>query len=209
MEDILKKFLDNNKKWVASKLRKDSQYFKKFSTGQHPGVLLLGCSDSRVSPSQVLGAELGEIFVHRNIANMAVHSDLNFLSTLQYALEVLKVEHIIVYGHYGCGGVKAAMENSAKGLIDNWLSNIRDIIRLNKTTLDKIKDDDDKFRRLVELNVKEQVFNIKETSIYKEALIKGNAPSLHGWVYDFEEGRVQVLDLEPEKAPVNQLHKNN
>lgn len=193
MDKEIKKFLLNNHGWAAGKQFEDPAYFDKLTEGQQPVALLLGCSDSRVSPSVVIGADLGEVFVHRNIANVVAHSDLNFLSVLQYAVEVLKVKHIIVYGHYGCGGIKAAMGDQTSGLIDNWLANIKDVIACHQVELDKIADENNRLDRLVELNVLSQIKNLKQTSVYRKALREGVKLHLYGWVYDFSNGMIKVV----------------
>lgn len=186
-------YLENNQNWVRSVLSQNKGYFDDLKQGQQPKALLLGCSDSRVSPSMVLGSELGELFIHRNIANVVSHTDLNFLSVMQYAVENLGVKDIIVYGHYGCGGVKAAYENNTNGLIDNWLANIKDVIRHHKRELNSIEDENQRLNRLVELNVLEQIENIKQTSIYRQAMESGFKLNLYAWVFDFNTGF--VLDL--------------
>jgi carbonic anhydrase len=186
-------YLENNQNWVKSVLSQNKEYFDDLKEGQQPKALLLGCSDSRVSPSMVLGSELGELFIHRNIANVVSHTDLNFLSVMQFAVENLGVRDIIVYGHYGCGGVKAAYENKSNGLIDNWLANIKDVIRHHKSELNKIEDKDEKLNRLVELNVLEQIENIKQTSVYKQAIESGIKLNLYAWVFDFNTGLVHDL----------------
>jgi carbonic anhydrase len=189
----LNKYLDYNKEWAAEMLSSQGDYFDSLKEGQSPKALLVGCSDSRVSPSKVLGLDLGELFIHRNIANVVSHTDLNFLSVMQYAVENLKINDIIVYGHYGCGGIKAAYDNQTNGLIDNWLANIKDVIRHHKMELDKIPDETGKLKKLVELNVLEQIENIKQTSIYKKAIERGEAIRLHAWVFDFSTGLVHDL----------------
>ncbi|MCH6199196.1 carbonic anhydrase [Aquiflexum sp. LQ15W] len=186
-------YLENNQNWVKSVLSQNKEYFDDLKEGQQPKALLLGCSDSRVSPSMVLGSELGELFVHRNIANVVSHTDLNFLSVMQYAVENLGVKDIIVYGHYGCGGIKAAYENNSNGLIDNWLANIKDVIRHHKRELKTIEDENQRLNRLVELNVLEQLENIKQTSIYKQAIGTGIKLNLYAWVFDFNTGLVHDL----------------
>lgn len=193
MESLIKKFLQNNRHWACEKQHDDPAYFEKLAEGQRPVALLIGCSDSRVSPSLVLGGDLGELFVHRNIANVISHSDLNFLSVMQYAVEVLGVQHIIVKGHYGCGGVKAAMEDEAIGLIDNWLANIKDVIDMHHEELDQLEDEQERFNRLVEINVETQIENLKHTSVYRKAMKDGRTLHLHGWVYDFHTGLIKVL----------------
>src|SRR6478609_2384335 len=169
MSDFYKKILDNNKQWVEDQLQIDPDYFKDLAKGQQPPLLWIGCSDSRVPANEIIGAKPGEVFVHRNIANLVVHTDINMLSVLDYAVNALKVKHVIVCGHYGCGGVKAAMGNQSIGIIDNWIRNIKDVYRVNKEELNDIKDEDKKFNRMVELNVIEQVFNLAKTSIVQNA----------------------------------------
>ncbi|MES2863577.1 MAG: carbonate dehydratase [Bacteroidota bacterium] len=195
MDDFYKKILDNNKEWVESNLAKDPNYFKDLSSGQNPPLLWIGCSDSRVPANEITGTRSGEVFVHRNIANLVVHTDINMLSVLDYAVNALKVKHVLVCGHYGCGGVKAAMGNQSIGIIDNWIRNIKDVYRVNKDELNEIKNEDEKFNRLVELNVKEQVFNLAKTSIVQNAWNKGQELNLHGWVYGLNSGYVTDLNV--------------
>lgn len=193
MESTIKRFLQNNQHWACEKQHEIPAYFDRLTEGQSPVALLIGCSDSRVSPSLVMGSELGELFVHRNIANIISHTDLNFLSVMQYAIEVLGIEHIIVKGHYGCGGVKAAMGEEAIGLIDNWLANIKDVMALHRAELAQIQDEHARFNRLVEINVEHQIENLKHTSVYRKAIKNGKRVYLHGWVYDFATGLIKVL----------------
>ena len=190
-----KNLLAGNKKWVADKLRQDPQFFERLSKGQSPEVLWIGCSDSRVPANEITGTNPGEIFVHRNIANMVVHSDMNLLSVLDYAVNILKVKHVIVCGHYGCGGVKAAMSNEQYGLVDNWLRHIKDVYRLHSEELDAIDDEERKFTRFVELNVIEQVFDLSKTSIIQNAWRSRDLPMIHGWVYDLRTGILQDLGV--------------
>ena len=190
-----KKLLGNNKKWVVKKLKTNPEYFEDLAKGQTPEYLWIGCSDSRVPANEITGTNPGDIFVHRNIANMVVHSDMNLLSVLSYGVEVLKVKHVIVCGHYGCGGVLAAMGNKQYGLIDNWLRNIKDVYRLHQQELDSIKDETQRGRRLVELNVIEQVFDLTKTSIIQNAWSKGQPVHVHGWVYDIHDGIIKDLDV--------------
>ncbi|SIT85495.1 carbonic anhydrase [Pontibacter indicus] len=191
----MEKIFENNKKWVAQKLSEDKDYFNKLAMGQKPRYLYIGCSDSRIPINEVTGTGPGEIFVHRNIANMVVHTDMNLLSVLQYAVEVLKVKDIIVCGHYGCGGVAAAASNKQFGMIDNWLRNIKDVIRLHEDELMSIEDEDQRHRRLVELNITEQVLNLSKTSIIQNAMKTDNAPRLFGLVYDLKEGLLRDLNV--------------
>ncbi|HMN90959.1 MAG TPA: carbonic anhydrase [Saprospiraceae bacterium] len=198
MNAIIEKYLSNNQLWAKQKRESNPDYFDLLAKEQHPNALILGCSDSRVSPSVVIGAELGEVFVHRNIANVVSHADLNFLSVLQYAIEVLQIRHIIIYGHYGCGGIKAAMSNKHYGLIDNWLANIRDVIEWHQQELQAIDDEHERFNRLVELNVLAQMKNLRQSSVYRKAAQNGCAPQLHAWVYDFSTGIIRDLQSSPE-----------
>ena len=165
MSDFYKKIIENNKEWVESKLALDPNFFADLAKGQTPPLLWIGCSDSRVPANEIIGAKPGEVFVHRNIANMVVHSDMNMLSVLDYAVNVLKVKHVIVCGHYGCGGVKAAMGNQSIGIIDNWIRHIKDVYRLHNEYLDSIEDETTRFNTFVEINVKEQVFELLQASI--------------------------------------------
>jgi carbonic anhydrase len=195
MEKSYKKLLENNKKWVADQLALDAHYFEKLANSQNPEYLWIGCSDSRVPANQITGTLPGDIFVHRNIANMVIHSDMNMLSVLSYAVEVLKVKHIIVCGHYGCGGVMAAMENKQFGLIDNWLRHIKDVYRIHFKELEAIKDSKQRADRLVELNVIEQVQDLGKTSIVQNAWKREQPLHIHGWVYDVKDGIIKDLDV--------------
>ncbi len=195
MPDFYKKILENNKKWVEDILQEDPEYFKRLAEGQKPPLLWIGCADSRVPANQIIGAQPGEVFVHRNIANMVIHSDMNMLSVLDYAVNVLKVEHVIVCGHYGCGGIKAAMTNNSIGLIDNWIRHIKNIYRLHKKELDAIEDEDKRFDRFVELNVVEQVFDLAKTSIVQGAWKNDQKLHLHGWAYGVGSGIVNDLNV--------------
>jgi carbonic anhydrase len=201
--------LQNNKKWVATKNAEDPDFFHKLANGQQPRYLFIGCSDSRVPASGITGTGPGEMFVHRNIANMVVHSDMNLLSVLQYAVEVLGVQDIMVVGHYGCGGVAAAAANRQYGLIDNWLVNIRDVVRLHETELLRISDDKQRLRRLVELNVIEQVQNLAKTNIIQNAMRGSNPPRLHGLVYDVADGVLKDLNVDAVTAIHNLAHIYN
>lgn len=190
-----KKLIDNNRKWVKEKLGQDSEFFKKLANGQQPPVLWIGCADSRVPANEIIGAEPGEVFVHRNIANMVVSTDMNMLSVLDYAVNVLKVSHVIVCGHYGCGGVKAAMTNNSYGIIDNWIRHIKDVYRFHQDELELMEDEEAKFNRFVELNVREQVHDLAKTSIVQNAWNKGQALHLHGWVYGVGSGIIKDLEV--------------
>lgn len=191
----MKEILENNRRWVEKMRSQDPQFFENLAQGQQPRYLFIGCSDSRVPASAITGTGPGEMFVHRNIANMVVHTDMNLLSVLQYAVEVLGVKDIIVCGHYGCGGVAAAAAGKQYGLIDNWLTNIRDVIRLHEEEFSGIKDEEQQLRRLVELNVMEQVRNLAKTNIIQNALKGDNPPQLHGLVYDIREGLLKDLKV--------------
>jgi carbonic anhydrase len=195
MSEFYKKIIENNKKWVEEKIKISPDFFNNLAVGQQPPLLWIGCSDSRVPANEIIGAEPGEVFVHRNIANMVVHSDMNMLSVLDYAVNALKVQHVIVCGHYGCGGVKAAMGNDSIGVIDNWIRHIKDVYRFHKVELDAIKDEKDRFNKFVELNVKEQVFDLAKTSIVQSAWKNGQKLSIHGWVYGLNSGYITDLGV--------------
>lgn len=195
MEKSYLKLFENNKAWVAEQLKKDPKFFTDLANVQAPEYLWIGCSDSRVPANEITGTKPGEMFVHRNIANMVVHSDMNLLSVLSYAVEVLKVKHIIVCGHYGCGGVLAAMGNKQFGLIDNWLRHIKDVYRLHSKELDMIKDPKARANRFVQLNVVEQVQDLGKTSIVQNAWEKGQQLHIHGWVYDIHDGIIDDLNV--------------
>ncbi len=205
MEKLYLRLLENNKTWVKEQLDLDPAYFEKLSKGQSPEYLWIGCSDSRVPANQITGTEPGEVFVHRNIANMVVHSDMNMLSVLSYAVEVLKVKHIIVCGHYGCGGVIAAMKNQQFGLIDNWLRHIKDVYRYHHIELDAIEDENERARRFVEVNVQEQVHDLGKTSIVQNAWRRNQPLHIHGWVYDINDGLIN--DLKVTFTCTKDLHK--
>ena len=199
-EDVYKKLIQGNKDWVAAQLAKDPNFFNELSKGQKPQVLWIGCSDSRVSANQVTNTKPGEVFVHRNIANVCVHSDMNMLSVLDYAVNVLKVKHIIVSGHYGCGGVIAALSNKQFGLIDNWLRHIKDVYRLHTEELDNIADPTEKANRLVELNVIEQVYNLCKTTIVQNAWKERSDLEIHGWVLQLDKGLIKDLGVSASSA---------
>jgi len=194
-DTFYKNLLDNNKKWVENKLAGDPEYFRRLANGQQPPLLWIGCADSRVPANEIIGAQPGEVFVHRNIANMVIHSDMNMLSVLDYAVNVLKVKHIIVCGHYGCGGVKAAMGSDAIGLIDNWIRHIKDVYRFNQVELDSIEDETERFDRFVELNVAEQVRDLAKTSIVQGAWRNQQELTIHGWVYGVGSGVIKDLGV--------------
>jgi carbonic anhydrase len=195
MEAFYNKLLENNKEWVARKTKNNPDYFNRLANGQKPPVLWIGCSDSRVPANEIIGAEPGEVFVHRNIANMVVHSDMNLLSVLDYAVNVLQVKHIIVCGHYGCGGVQTAMTNKHVGIIDNWIRHIKDVYRFHQKELNDIEDEKARFNRFVELNVMEQVLDLAKTSIVQGAWESGQEVHVHGWVYDVKDGLINDLKI--------------
>lgn len=199
MRQSYERLFVNNEKWIADRTKEDPEYFNKLAKGQTPQYLFIGCSDSRVPANEITGTDAGEMFVHRNIANMVVNTDVNMLSVVQYSVEVLNVKHIIVCGHYGCGGIREAMGNRSNGLIDKWLRNIKDVIRLHKDELDHIHDDDQRYRRLVELNVEEQVINLMKTSFIQKNKAQYGFPEIHGWVYDISNGKIQDLKVDIEK----------
>ncbi|MCC9043197.1 carbonic anhydrase [Myroides sp. M-43] len=193
--EFYKKILERNKEWVEDRLSVNPDYFKRLSEKQTPPVLWIGCSDSRVPANEIIGAEPGDVFVHRNIANMVIHSDMNMLSVLDYAVNILKIKDIIVCGHYGCGGVLAAMKNESYGLIDNWIRHIKTVYRLHNQELDQIDDEVARFNRFVELNVHEQVYDLAKTSIVQEAWARNQDLSIHGWVYGLNSGYVTDLGV--------------
>lgn len=191
---LLKPLFDNNRRWAGRILEENPNFFQQLAQQQSPEYLWIGCSDSRVPSNQIIDLMPGEVFVHRNIANMVIHTDLNCLSVLQYAVEVLKVKHIMVVGHYGCGGIKAAMGTERLGLIDNWLGHIRDIRRLHDSELAEL-DETARFDRLCELNVIEQVGNVASTNIVLDAWDRGHQVAVHGWIYSVENGLLSDLDV--------------
>lgn len=195
MEKTYQSLLDGNKAWVERMLREDKEFFKKLKDGQRPQVLWIGCSDSRVPANEITGTKPGEVFVHRNIANMVVHSDMNLLSVLDYAVNILEVKHIIVCGHYGCGGIQAAMGNKQFGLVDNWIRHIKDVYRIYFEELEGIKDEMTRFNRFVELNVMEQVYDLCKTSIVQNAWERRPSLHVHGWVYDVGNGYIKDLKV--------------
>jgi len=187
--------LQGNKDWVAATLSEDADFFSRLSAGQKPPVLWIGCSDSRVPANQITNTNPGDIFVLRNIANVVVHTDMSMLSVLDYAVNVLGVEHVIVCGHYGCGGVEAALGNKQFGIIDNWLRNIKDVYRLHEDEMNSITDHKERVNRLVELNVAEGVFNLTKTSIVQNRWSSGKKLGIHGWAYSLETGLIKDLGV--------------
>jgi carbonic anhydrase len=192
--------LQGNRDWVAKQLSIDPDFFTKLAKGQNPDVLWIGCSDSRVPANEVTNSKPGEVFVHRNIANMCVHSDMNMLSVLDYAVNVLKVKHVIVAGHYNCGGIAAALSSNQFGLIDNWLRHIKDVYRMHSQELDKIENEVEKINRLVELNVVEQVYNLCKTTIVQNAWKNRADLEVHGWVIQLDSGYVKDLNVSVSNA---------
>ncbi len=191
LNDIFK----NNRRWVDDKLKKDNQYFSKLAEGQRPRILYIGCSDSRVSAEELMGLAPGEVFVHRNIANMVPNTDLSAMSVIKYAVNILKVQDVVVCGHYHCGGVKAAMEHADLGLLNPWLRNIRDVYRIHQQKLNKIGDEEKRFRKLVEYNVREQCINVIKTAVIQRAW-KERGVRVHGWVFDIGTGKLKDLKID-------------
>lgn len=192
---VLKYIFDNNRVWAEKMRETDPTFFQKLAAQQSPEYLWIGCADSRVPANEIMGLMPGEVFVHRNIANVVVHSDLNCLSVIQYAVEVLQVKHIIVVGHYGCGGVAAAMQHKEFGLIDNWLRHLKDIYQRHESELDNITDEKDRHNRFCELNVIEQVRNVCYTTIVQGAWRRGQTLAVHGWVYGLNDGLLHDLNV--------------
>jgi carbonic anhydrase len=201
----LKQIFENNSKWIEEKLRNDANYFEELSHGQNPEILYIGCSDSRVTAEDLMGVQPGEAFVHRNIANMVPNSDLNVKSVINFAVAHLNVNHVVVCGHYGCGGVKAAMRSADLGMLNLWLQNIRDVSRFYKEELDAIDDDDAKYKRLVELNVQEQCINVIKTAEVQKAY-KERHLQVHGWVFDIQSGKLFDLKIDFRKI-LNRIMK--
>jgi carbonic anhydrase len=193
--DKFERIFKNNETWVADKLEKDSEYFNKLAKGQSPDFLYIGCSDSRVTAEDLMGVQPGEVFIHRNIANMVVSIDLNVMSVINYAVKHLKVKHIIVCGHYACGGVKAAMQPADMGILNPWLRNIRDVYRIHKEELNAIQEESARYDRLVELNVQEQCINVIKLAAVQEAY-KERGITVHGWVFDIHSGKLIDLKID-------------
>lgn len=192
---MLNHLLENNRKWAEGKVKEDSKFFERLSNVQSPEYLWIGCSDSRVPANVIIGLQPGEVFVHRNVANIVVHTDMNCLSVIQFAVEVLRVKHIIVCGHYDCGGVQAAMADKEYGLIDNWLRNIKEVYNEHKDEINSIKSHDEKIDKLCQLNVAKQVLNVCHTTIVQNAWQKGEKLSVHGWIYSIKNGLLNDLGL--------------
>ncbi len=189
----LTKLLDNNRAWAAERIKRDPTFFTRLARQQAPEFLWIGCADSRVPANEIVGLDPGELFVHRNVANVVVHTDLNCLSVIHFAVDVLKVKHVIVCGHYGCGGIRAAMERDSHGLIDNWLRHVQDVARAHEVKLAAIPDFEARADRLCELNVIDQVQNVARTTIVQDAWRRGHAVQLHGWIYGLKDGLITDL----------------
>ncbi|HEX4887436.1 MAG TPA: carbonic anhydrase [Luteibaculaceae bacterium] len=194
----IQNIFNNNLEWVQQKLDKDPAYFENLNKGQTPDILYIGCSDSRVTAEELMGVNPGEVFIHRNIANMVPNNDLSSLSVIEYALGHLKVNHVVVCGHYNCGGVKAAMQPADLGVLNPWLRNIRDVYRIHKNELNAIPDEEKRYRRLVELNVQEQCINVIKTPVYQQAFADRKI-TVHGWVFDIGTGKLVDLNIDFEK----------
>ncbi len=202
------KLLLENKAWAKSVTDEDPKFFERLAQVQSPDFLWIGCSDSRVPPNEITGTKPGEIFIHRNIANMVVHTDLNLLAVLEYAVNHLKVKHIIVCGHYGCGGVKAAMTQHNFGIINKWIRNIKDVYRIHRTEIDTFTTDEERTNKLIELNVIEQVTNLAKTSIVQKAWKDDQRPYLHGWVYGLNDGIIKpVFEMTPNSHDLDSLYE--
>ncbi len=207
--DAYRKLLKNNKEWASAQIKEDPKYFERLTELQTPEILWIGCSDSRVPADRITGTHPGEIFVHRNISNLVVHTDLNMLSVLQFAVEILKVRHIIVCGHHNCGGIAAAMSNKSFGLMDQWICNIKDVYKIHQGEIEQLPTYAEKHHCLTKLNVKEQVLNLAKTSIIQNAWKQNQLPHLHGWVYDLRDGFVNpVFDLDA-GTPVDPIFQLN
>jgi len=196
----LKVIFKNNQEWVASKKTDDPAFFEKLNSGQYPDYLYIGCSDSRVPANEIMGLDAGEVFVHRNIANVVPNTDLNVMSVIEYAVVHLNVKHIIVCGHYNCGGVQAALSHTDMGLLNPWLRNIRDVYRLYEDELDKIDNPGERYKRLVELNVIEQARNVIKTASVQQSFQRRGFPVVHGWVFDLADGLLNDLEINFEKT---------
>lgn len=210
MQESYKRLIDGNRHFSLSKKIEDPEYFKKLSLGQKPEYLWIGCSDSRVPANEVTSTESGEMFVHRNIANVIVHTDLNLMSVVEYAVNILEVKHVIICGHYGCGGIRAAMTHKSFGLVDKWLRNIKDVYFKHQPELEKIIDLDKRADRLTELNVIEQVRNLAKTKIVQRAWYNKKPLEIHGWVYGLNSGLITELNaLHDEKDDIESIYRYN
>lgn len=205
--DKIKTLLLENKAWAKSRLDLDAEYFQKMARDQKPMYLWIGCADSRVPPSEITNTDPGEMFVHRNIANLVIHTDTNLMSVLQYAVEVLKIPHIIVCGHYNCGGVRAALTHNSYGLIDNWVRNIKDTLFTHRTEINSIGSEMDQVNRLVELSVMRQVQNVAHTAIVQKSWKETQYPYIHGWVYDLNNGMLKEITRMSPETPIDPSYK--
>jgi carbonic anhydrase len=203
----VEKLIENNKKWASDVIKEDPEYFSRLAEVQKPEFLWIGCSDSRVPADRVTGTQPGEIFVHRNIANMVIHTDMNLLAVLEYAVDHLKVKHIIVCGHYGCGGVRAAMTRHNYDLINKWIRNIKDVYRTHRDTIDYQTKPEDRLNKLIELNVQEQVMNLAKTSIVQRSWKANQSPTIHGWVYSLQDGLIKELCTMTHKDYLDPLYE--
>ncbi len=194
-----KQVFENNQRWLEKKKESDGSFFDKLAKNQEPDYLYIGCSDSRVTAEEIMGAEPGEVFIHRNVANLVNSIDLNVMSVIEYAVKYLKVKHIVVCGHYNCGGVKAAMQAQDMGILNPWLRNIRDVYRLHKEELNAITDEHKRYDRLVELNVQEQCINVTKLASVQKGFIANGYPTVHGWVFDLRTGKIIDLKLDFQK----------
>ena len=192
---LLKRLFENNERWAARMLARDPEFFERLAAQQAPQFLWIGCSDSRVPANEIIGLLPGEVFVHRNVANVVHPSDMNCLSVLQYAVETLNIGHIMVVGHYGCGGVRQALEEGGPGMIDHWLSPIRQIRRSNRAALDRLPSERSRWDRLCELNVSEQTLSVSQTTILRDSWARGRQIAVHGWIYDLRDGRLRDLEV--------------
>lgn len=197
--DLYQQVFENNKKWIAEKRKTDANFFEHLSKGQNPAILYIGCSDSRVTAEEMMGMGPGEMFVHRNIANLVPNNDNSSASVIEYAVAYLKVKHVVVCGHYFCGGVKAAMQASDLGILNPWLRNIRDVYRLHKEELNQIKDENERYNRLVELNVQEQCVNVIKVAAWQKSFLSTGGPLVHGWVFDVHSGQLKDLHVDVQK----------
>ncbi len=205
--DRYQTLLRNNRAWLEGKLELDDQYFKRQAEGQHPPFLFIGCADSRVGPEEITGSQAGDLFVHRNIANIVTHSDLNLMSVLEYGILTLRVDHIVVCGHTGCGGVQAALGHRKLGIIDKWIRTIKDIYHEHREELEAVGDESERWSRLVELNVREQVMNLAKTSFVQRRWHEGDFPVLHGWVYHVEDGHLEDVTRHAKGDPLDPIYR--
>jgi carbonic anhydrase len=193
--DRYERVFENNRKWIERNIEQDPDFFSRLAHQQNPDLLFIGCADSRVPPNEIMGLDPGEVFVHRNVANLVVSTDINAQSVIEYAVAHLDVQHVVVCGHYGCGGVAAAMKPADLGLLNGWLREIRDVYRLYQQELDAIEDADARYRRLVELNIQEQCVNVIKTAVVQKTYLRTGHPIVHGWVYDVSNGLLRDLEI--------------